>query len=675
MPIPLATVDVWDYGTTHWYGLLYEPPIITRSIGSGDAVTGFVEVSDIEWTMFPYESSGALGSLLRKWLRDEYQDHVVKAGFRDIITGQLSEEWVGVIQEDGITSSGGIHLKGAGFPATALQQRIPTPVITLEDFPGAVDLGKTPPYVIGIAKKMKLPYIDDRGPYDYMLMLGRNFGSFPSIFRDTLNQGATLPPGAQSFEAVPPATYSVVGELVTPSGYNYVRVRFTTRQVNESGSLVGIYADFEGDNLARTSPVEALRCVLTHNTDGLYGPTTGVDHASFDTARDQLASLIAPRTMSVDGIIGINNQPVAITDVLKPLLQMISGYLGLATTGKFTLSLDAPRSAITMVVGAGPLIADNNIREDAAGMRRRRALSDRPKRFILDYSPDGTTGAYLYQRIKSLGTKGRDIPAQNAFIRRHQTADMVADRLAKIERNSQDLIEGTVIASPQAWSLNEGHLILYTWQPHGCEEELRKVIRIRKELGGVTIDHRAYHPNEWTYTPSALPPDFDYPENNPPAPPGESVLLEDTGEARIVTDEIPVLGSYTQIKDVAVTLDAAGHDLKKWAFVEICTRADVAGGFAGTVWARLRNVTTGQSVEITKTLYARNDLFIPYTVYFASFPPSELRHDELGLGATGVIQIVLEIMTSPPQTLFYGSADTLTPGQPSQGYLRAQEWS
>ena len=78
----IATVDVYDgHGGVHWYGIMYEPPIITRSIGSGDAITGFVEYTDCEWAMFPRESSGALGDFTRAWLTDEFQGRVVQVLF------------------------------------------------------------------------------------------------------------------------------------------------------------------------------------------------------------------------------------------------------------------------------------------------------------------------------------------------------------------------------------------------------------------------------------------------------------------------------------------------------------------------------------------------------------------------------------------------------------------
>ena len=41
---------------------------------------------------------------------------------------------------------------------------------------------------------------------------------------------------------------------------------------------------------------------------------------------------------------------------------------------------------------------------------------------------------------------GRDVLEINPFLRLHLSADLVADRLAKQYRNSQDLVEGTVVA-------------------------------------------------------------------------------------------------------------------------------------------------------------------------------------------------------------------------------------
>src|SRR5262245_10855124 len=677
MPSYLATVDVSDgHGGVHWYGVIYEPPVITRSISSGDAITGFVEHMDCEWEMFPREASGRLGDFTQKWIRDEFQGRVVQAQFRDVMSNQLTTEWTGTIQEDSLVAHGGVRLRGTAFPYEALTQRLPWPVITLTDWPNAVDVGKTPPYILGTVKKLKLLYVNDGGggTYDYMLMLGNAPAAYPSLFKDTVNRGATLPSGVQSFQGVPPGDVSVVGNVSVAGGaYLCVLIRFTTRQVNEHGALIGIYADFTGDGVAFSSPVAAVRTVLTHNTGGLYGPGSGIDSASFDAAETKFNALVAPRTVNIDGVLGVNNQPVAIGDILRPLLKACNGYLGVNTSGQFTMNIDGPPTTYKMALGAGPTTGLNNLIEP--GTRRRTALGDRPKRFVLDYAYDHTTGTHQFQRIKSiLGTKGRDITTAIPYIVRHDAADLVADRLARIQRNSEDVIEGTAV--PWMYNtLNEGDVFLYTWLPHGCEDEPRKAIRVRKGLDSITIDHRRYEP-EWDYTPTALPPQYENPENNPPVttPPTSNVLIEDTGAQRIFTGEMVATSTYQTMITIAITIDTAGRVLKKWGFVEVCSSAAVIGGMSGSATVRLRNVTTGANVEVTKALGSNTWLFPGQTVFSASFPSAELAHNET-VAAAGGQTIVLELKASPAQTLYYGSTDALFVGYMSSGYLRAQEWT
>ena len=664
----LATVDISDLAQPY-YGLVYDPPVITRTLGSGDVITGFVEYSDCEWEMFPTATAGT-PSFTQTFLYDQFRNHVVKVEFRDESTGSLVTEWVGRITEDWLVESGGVHLRGSGFPREAFEQRIPTPVITLDDFPAAVDVGKSPPYVIGIANKLKLLYINDGagGFYDYLLMLGADSSALHGLYRDTLNQGATLPTGAQSFDGIPPTEYTKTGGLTTASGYSYVRIRFTSRQVNSLGALVAIYADLEGDNVSRSSPIEAIRAVLSHEEDGLFGPAAGVETTSFDAARDYFASLVTPRQVFIDGVIGRNNQPISMQDVLRPLLKACNGALGVNTAGQFTIAIDGPPTVIGMSLGAGPTVADNNLIR--AGTRKHTPESQRPKRLVLDYCHDEPTGTMLFQRIKAMEPSGRDILDVNPFLRIHLSADLVADRLAKQYRNSQDIVEGTVAALP-GLVLNQGDVFLYTWLPHGCEDEPRKVIRIRKELDRATIDHRKWDIDEWGYTPTALPANYDAPGNStPPAAPG-SGLVTDTGADYITTGEIFVSPTYQTIKTISITIAAAGHLLKKWAFVEVCTQAQETGGFDDTITVRLRNTTTGDSIEQALSLGANQALFFPYTVYLGSF---SLAKDEPGVAAGGHT-IVLEVKSVLAQKLFYGSSTALTPGFPSLGYVRAQEWS
>lgn len=361
-------------------------------------------------------------------------------------------------------------------------------------------------------------------------------------------------------------------------------------------------------------------------------------------------------------------------DILRPLLRACSGYLGVNASGQFTINIDGPPTEYKAAIGAGPTTELNNLIEP--GTRRRTALGDRPKNLVLSYALDLTTGAYQFQRIKPiLATRGRDVTTEIPYIVRHDSADVVADRLARIQDHAQDIIEGTRIPWAYTPSLNQGDVFLYTWAPHGCEDEPRKIIRVRKELSGLTIDHRHYEP-EWEYTPTALPPAYENPENNPPTTPppvGGSGLVDDTGEQRIQTTELTATSSYQTIQTIALTVDAAGRQLKKWGFVEVCTRADNSGGVGGNATVSLRNVTTGAQVEVTKLLNTNTGLFPGLTVYMASFPAAELQHNETA--AAGTHTIVLELRASPTQTFFYGSTDSLVLGMVSNAYLRAQEWT
>jgi hypothetical protein len=215
--------------------------------------------------------------------------------------------------------------------------------------------------------------------YEYVVTRGG--GVVTAVWRDDVNQGTEgVPSGTQSFRPVSAGDYTIVSGGIAPF---YLRLRFPTRQVSSSGTLVGIYADVIGF-LTERHPIRGIQYLLSIDTDS-WGLGQAIDTASFDAAAREFDALVAPDTLGLDGVLGSQGEQRPAIDYLREFLLITGARLALNSVGAWTIALDTPPTQIDLHLGAGPHVGEQNIMTGGAGVRAWVSEEDRARSVTLKY--------------------------------------------------------------------------------------------------------------------------------------------------------------------------------------------------------------------------------------------------------------------------------------------------
>ena len=88
---------------------------------------------------------------------------------------------------------------------------------------------------------------------------------------------------------------------------------------------------------------------------GSTAPAPASITLAFAAADATFNALVGPATVRIDGILGINNQPIAVGDILRPLLKACNGYLGRQyRQASSRIQIDGPPTEYKLALGAGP---------------------------------------------------------------------------------------------------------------------------------------------------------------------------------------------------------------------------------------------------------------------------------------------------------------------------------
>jgi hypothetical protein len=663
------TVSVWS---VPYIGLVKGNPELDTSIT--DPLYGLVEYRDVRFTLI---NDGRFSPATVRNLRGRrctlhLEERISGAVFNNI--------WTGTVSAAAMNGQNEVVVEGSMYIRSVLSQLVPTAsAITADAFPSVMpgEIGKVAPIIYGFIEKHQCLYVNDGvgGQFDYLVCRG-GVAQIQAVWRDSVSQGAAgVGAGAASFRSVPPSAYTIV----TAPG-NFTVIRFTSRQVSESGGLVGIYVDVDGFQ-AEKHPIQGIRYLLSITAWGL---SQAVNAASFDAAAAQWDSLMAPDGSALDIVLGSRGQRRPAQDYLREWLMITGAHLGLNTDAEWTITLGLPPWTMTMALGSGtmPGIEQNLVRP---GTRTWLSEEDRAKSVSLNYRYFAPTGTYQLTVSRQLDTVGREVVLDMPSIRSSAMADRVVDRIAKRLYYAQQRILN-VETTLEGWVLDENSWVTYTDQATGCYQDVFLASRVTKTLTSVTVDLEGVSPSIWQYTPVPLPaeprpvPIDSPPLAPPPTTPGGGGLLEErieyvlSGSAPIVTPATYYTIATWVEASPTITIDTAGNDLYLQAFLEILVQQDPTTGGTGT--ARLRDVTTGASVVVGPITFQPDPvIFAGFTVYTVSFPSAVFILTQLGTTA-GAHTIALEFQVNfANQEVFYGSRDVPRTGLPSHAYVLMRESS
>jgi hypothetical protein len=666
-----ATVTVNEFSVPY-IGLVKGEPEIDTSVT--DPLYGLIEYRDVHFTLL---NDGRFTPATVRNLRGRRCTLHLEEGPSG---AALNYIWTGTVSAAAMNGQSEIIVDGSMYIRSVLSQLVPTgSTITASAFPSVMpgEIGKVAPILYGFIDKHQCVYVNDGvgGQFDYLVCRG-GVAQIQAVWRDSVSQTAAgVGAGAQSFRLIPPSEYTIV----TAPG-NFTVIRFTSRQVSESGTLVGIYVDVDGFQ-AEKHPIQGIRYLLSITAWGL---SQAVDAASFDAAAAQWDSLHAPDGTSLDMVLGSRGQRRPAQDYLREWLMITGAHLGLNGNAEWTIQLGLPPMSTTMALGAGmmPGIEQNLVRP---GTRTWLSEEDRAKSVTLNYRYFAPTGTYQLSVSRQLDTVGREVVLDMPSIRLSPMADRVVDRIAKRLYYAQQRILN-VETTLEGWYLDENSWVTYTDQATGCYQDVFLASRVRKTLTSVTVDLEGVSPSIWQYTPATLPaeprpaPLDSPPSAPPPTTPGGGGLLQErieyvlSGSAPIVTAATYHTIATWVDASPTITIGTAGNDLYLQAFLEILVQQDPTGGATGT--ARLRDVTTGASVVVGPVSFVEDPVtFAGFTVYSVTFPSAFLVLTQLGTTA-GAHTIALEFQVNfANQEVFYGSRDVPRTNLPSHAYVLMRETS
>jgi hypothetical protein len=655
-------------GAVPHIGLVKGEPEIETSIP--DPLYGLIEYRDVRFTLV---NDGRFTPATVRNLRGrQCALHVSESSSGSVIANM----WTGTVKAAAMNGQSEVVVEGSMYRRSVLSQLVPTGSdITATNFPNVLpgEVGKVAPIIYGFIEKHQCLYVNDGvgGQFDYLVCRG-GVGQIQAVWRDSVSQSAVaVGPGAQSFRLIPPSAYSIVTVA------DFTVLRFTSRQVNDHGALVGIYVDVMGFQ-AEKHPIQGIRYLLSITAWGLSEP---VNAAAFDAAAAQWDSLHAPDGTSLDIVLGSRGQRRPAQDYLREWLMITGAQLGLNANNEWTIALNLPPTNTTMALGAGmmPGIEQNVVRP---GTRVWASEEDRAKSVTLNYRYYAPTGTYQLSVSRQLDTTGREVVLDMPSIRSSAMADRVVDRIAKRLYYAQQRITN-VETTLEGWILDQTSWVTYTDQATGCYQDVFLASRVRKTLTSVTVDLEGVSPSIWQYSAAPLPAEpprsaLDSPPTTPPPPtPGTGAIVEERQEYVLSGSVIALpsgtyhtIGTWVSASPV-ITIDTAGNDLYLQAFLEILVQQNPTPG-SGT--ARLRDVTTGANVVAGPIAFVADPvIFAGFTVYVVTFPAASLVLLQNGVAA-GVHTIALEFQVNfAGQEIFYGSRDVPRTGLPSSAYVLMRE--
>lgn len=448
-------------------GRLIEEPTVNRQLM--DTFWGFTEVSEITVKIGNHDRRLVL--LYRADARDQ---PVVLRRF-DTRTLELTDEIYAKITDVAL-ETGAIRISASSPQLSIFEREMPAPLVTAEQFPRAVDLGVVIPVVFGNVTKMPLPYVErDATNVAFDYLVGHGALTVNAVYSVRADGGYTL--------------ISANEYVVATQAYpNLTVVRFPSRRVDADGRNVPIVADVSG---ASRNVIRNIESILSNT---VWGLKQTINQASFDAAAAQIDAL----GLLCDGAMLEQRQA---QDVLRELMLVRGIRLEFTSIGEWAVTVDTLRTTIALALRDGPGDGAHTIL--AAGERKRPETADVVSTYTLEYKEDFVRGGSLFRQQRAVNPFGRDRTISNAFIRDHQTADMVIDYLAKRERFGAELVDLTI--PQEGRNLREGDLVEVTYAPMALSAAVMETRQVNKRLQSVSLSVAGWDPEIYIYTPGTLP--------------------------------------------------------------------------------------------------------------------------------------------------------------------------
>jgi hypothetical protein len=419
-------------------------------------------------------------TLLQGYLQD-FRGQQFTLELYDKASGFRQTKLQGLVTNAAIRA-GRITIEGENFDPSIFEQSLPRGRITTEEFPNVVDLGHPITKVLGYVAQVPCRYINDdviNSEFDYLV--ARGVVTVPYVFRQF----------AESLTNVDPSEY-IVSTTLYPC---YTVIRFFLRQSVDvgGGGFYPIYADVLGDPVERN----VARAIQALCSDTRWGLGRTIDEDAFDRAATVLDPAVTG--LRVDGALTTVDQA---QNWLAELF-MFSGIRMLITSaGAISIAVDTGETGVRLLAEDGAGAATHTLMDP---QRAKVKMQDATRRLILHYRQDMRTPENFYfQQLRTVNADlGKDKDYANRFIRNHETADRVTDRLAKRVGLAEDTVSA---ALPQEGrGLQPGDLVALTYPLLGLNNDPYEVTRLGASRHTTEINLVGWDPSIYTYDPGTLP--------------------------------------------------------------------------------------------------------------------------------------------------------------------------
>jgi hypothetical protein len=390
------------------------------------------------------------------------------------------ESFTGVVTNPASNESV-ITLRCASLNPADLETQIPKGTIKAEDFPLAVDIGKTPAVPCGLAPRVPMLYVHrdlEASVYRYVCRSG--IAEIVNVYRGWQEKNLFF---------VPPAEYTV-SNTVYPG---YTTLIFPEQQVDVSGGDVAIYADLSFPDAVERNPIRVLRRILNNPVWGLGKPYNAASFAAAEAAVTAYGGLWAD---------GFMQDPRAARDYLRQLMMYRGIRLWVDAVGEYQVSVDTGNDTIvaTLQDGLGEGVHNILSMSDVEGT----PLLDMVKKYILKYRRNSLKGDFLGTHSRdALPREGQEWTEENIFVDANETADRVLDFLAKTHVSGDKRV--SVTTGPEAHIVQARDLVSLTHRVGFADARMR-VVRASKTTQ-TELALRGTALLDYVYTPGTLPTD------------------------------------------------------------------------------------------------------------------------------------------------------------------------
>lgn len=439
---------------------------------------------EIQYVDVSVDLNNADGALTPYHLADP-AGRPISLTFWDLIGGVGMTEFSGVISETK-ANPGRITVRATNLDLGIFETLIPKGLVTVEEFPQAIDVGKTKQFIVGNRNKVPCWYIKEdfaAGEFDYLIGYG-------SIAVSEMFVNWT----DNSFWTINPSDYTVSTSLYP----GYTVARFTKPQVDYSGGRHTVWANVSGLSAER-NPIRSIRTLMN---SVVFGLGKDIDTDSFDLGESQI-----PLGLEVDFALV---EQVPARQVLRELMMLRGARLVVRPSSAYGILVDAPTAEVYMDIRDGG--GDGALNLIEASDFGRVPVSDRVKTVTVRYGHDFPSGDRLYNQSRIVNANvGQDKTVELFLVQEHLAADIFTDYYGKKLWYSEDV--GTLTVSPEGRFLPEGRRVRITYAPIGLNQKIMETRSVEKDTRSPRVYVRGTSSSIFTYTPGTLPDDRQDPAN------------------------------------------------------------------------------------------------------------------------------------------------------------------